>query len=213
MDSRHGTVRLLHFNLLMDIDREMFGLPPVTQGIIIANVLVYLLEITLGNNLISSFALWPLGSQFLPWQLLTYAFLHGSVTHILFNMFGVYMFGADMERVWGGRRYLTYYLVCAVSAGLMQLLVTSLTGAYYPTIGASGAVFGLLLAFALTFPERRIMLLIPPIPLPAKIFVLLYGGLELVLGVTGTQAGVAHFAHLGGLAGGYLMIRYWRTRR
>ena len=199
--------------LLMDIDREMFGLPPATQGIIIANVLVYLLEITLGNNLIYSFALWPLGSQFLPWQLLTYAFLHGSVTHILFNMFGVYMFGADMERVWGGRRYLTYYLVCAVSAGLMQLLVTSLTGAYYPTIGASGAVFGLLLAFALTFPERRIMLLIPPIPLPANIFVLLYGGLELVLGVTGTQAGVAHFAHLGGLAGGYLMIRYWRTRR
>lgn len=191
----------------------MFGLPPVTQSIIIVNVLVYLLEMTVGSNLISSLALWPLGPEFLPWQLLTYAFLHGSVTHILFNMFGVYMFGADMERVWGGRRYLTFYLVCAVSAALMQLLVTSLTGAYYPTIGASGAVFGLLLAFALTFPERRIMLLIPPIPLPAKIFVLLYGGLELVLGVTGTQAGVAHFAHLGGLAGGYLMIRYWRARR
>ena len=191
----------------------MFGLPPVTQSIIIANVAVFLLELTFGNSLISSFALWPLGSQFQPWQLLTYAFLHGGVAHILFNMFGVYMFGADMERLWGGQRYLIYYLVCAVSAALVQLLVASVTGAYYPTLGASGAVFGLLLAFALYFPERRIMLLIPPIPLPAKLFVVLYGVLELVLGLTGTQKGVAHFAHLGGLAGGYLLIRYWRKWR
>ena len=191
----------------------MFGLPPVTQSIIIANVLVFLLELTFGNSLISSFALWPLGSQFQQWQLLTYAFLHGGVTHILFNMFGVYMFGADMERLWGGQRYLIYYLVCAVSAALVQLLVASVTGAYYPTLGASGAVFGLLLAFALYFPERRIMLLIPPIPLPAKLFVVLYGVLELVLGLTNTQEGVAHFAHLGGLAGGYLLIRYWRKWR
>ena len=192
----------------------MFDLPPVTQGIIIANVLVFLLELTLGNNsLISAFALWPLGSQFLPWQIFTYAFLHGSVTHLLFNMFAVYMFGADMERVWGGRRYLTYYLVCVVAAALSQLLVSSATGAYYPTVGASGAVFGLLLAFARYFPERQIMLLIPPIPLPAKLFVVLYGALELVLGVTGTQAGVAHFAHLGGLAGGFLLMRYWKKWR
>jgi len=192
----------------------MFELPPVTQGIILANVLVFLLELTLGNNsLISVFALWPLGSQFLPWQILTYAFLHGSVTHLLFNMFAVYMFGADMERVWGGRRYLTYYLVCVVAAALSQLLVSSATGAQYPTLGASGAVFGLLLAFARYFPERQIMLLIPPIPLPAKLFVVLYGALELVLGVTGTQAGVAHFAHLGGLAGGFLLMRYWKKWR
>jgi membrane associated rhomboid family serine protease len=118
----------------------MFGLPPVTQSIIIANALMFLLELTPGNNsLISAFALWPLGSQFLPWQILTYAFLHGSVTHLLFNMFAVYMFGADMERVWGGRRYLIYYLVCAVAAALTQLLVSSITGAQYP-LGASGAV-------------------------------------------------------------------------
>lgn len=191
----------------------MFGLPPVTQGIIIANVLVFLLELTLGNSLISVFALWPLGSQFLPWQILTYAFLHGSVMHLLFNMFAVYMFGADMERVWGGRRYLIYYLICAVAAALSQLLVSSATGAQYPTLGASGAVFGLLLAFARYFPERQIMLLLPPITLPAKLFVVLYGALELVLGVTGTQAGVAHFAHLGGLAAGFLLMRYWKKWR
>ena len=118
----------------------MFELPPVTQGIIIANVLIFLLELTLGNDsLISVFALWPLGSQFQPWQMVTYAFLHGNVTHLLFNMFAVYMFGADMERAWGGRRYLIYYLVCAVAAALTQLLVSSITGAQYP-LGASGAV-------------------------------------------------------------------------
>lgn len=192
----------------------MFGLPPVTKNIIIANALVYLLEVTLGNtSLISAFMLWPLGAHFLPWQILTYAFLHGSVTHLLFNMFAVYMFGADMERVWGGRRYLIYYLVCAVAAALSQLLVNSITGAPYPTLGASGAVFGLLLAFARYFPERKIILLLLPIPLPAKLFVVLYGALELVLGVTGTQAGVAHFAHLGGLAGGFLLMRYWKIWR
>jgi membrane associated rhomboid family serine protease len=188
----------------------MFGLPPVTQSLIIANVLMFLLEITAGSNrLIPVFALWPIGSQFLPWQILTYAFLHGSLAHLLFNMFAVYMFGTDMERVWGGRRYLIYYLVCAVAAALSQLLVTGLTGAIYPTVGASGAVFGLLLAFALYFPERQIVLLLLPVPMPARQFVVLYGALELVLGVTGTQAGVAHFAHLGGLAGGFLLMKYW----
>lgn len=194
-------------------NQTMFNLPPVTRSIIIANVLAFLLELMLGAKLIVLFALWPLGPQFLPWQIVTYAFLHGSVTHLLFNMFAVYMFGADMERIWGGKRYLTYYLLCAVSAALAQLLVSMGTGAYYPTLGASGAVFGLLLAFAWYFPHRQIMLLIPPVPMPARLFVAVYGVLELVLGVTGTQAGVAHFAHLGGLAGGFLMLHYWKKSR
>jgi len=191
----------------------MYRLPPITQGIIIANVVVFLLEPTFGSDWTSVFALWPLGPQFQLWQILTYAFLHANLMHISFNMLAVYMFGADVERVWGGRRYLTYYLVCVVSAALAQLGVSSVTGTYYPTIGASGAVFGLLLAFSLYFPERQIMLLIPPIILPAKVFVVLYGTLELVLGVTGTEEGVAHFAHLGGLAGGFLLLRYWKAWR
>ena len=189
----------------------MYRLPPITQGIILANVLVFLLEPTFGDDLPLVFALWPPGPQFQLWQIFTYAFLHANLMHISFNMLAVYMFGAEMERVWGGRRYLTYYLVCVVSAALAQLGVSSTTGTYYPTIGASGAVFGVLLAFSLYFPERKIMLLIPPIILPAKVFVVLYGTLELVLGITGTQEGVAHFAHLGGLAGGFLLLRYWKA--
>lgn len=149
----------------------------------------------------------------MPWQVLTYAFVHANLPHLLFNMFGVFMFGSDLERVWGPRRYLSYYVVCALSAAAAQLLVTTLTGAQYPTVGASGALFGLLLAFAMVFPNRTIIPLIPPIPMRAPVFVVLYGMLELVLGVTGTQSGVAHFAHLGGLAGGFLFMRLWRSRR
>ena len=191
----------------------MFSLPPVTQALIVANALIFFAGSALGSSVLSSLALWPLGAQFMPWQVLTYAFVHANLPHLLFNMFGVYMFGSDIERVWGPRRYLIYYLICALSAAAAQILVSSVTGAYYPTVGASGAVFGLLLAFAMLFPNRIVVPLIPPIPMRAPVFVALYGLLELVLGVTGTQAGVAHFAHLGGLAGGFLFMRLQRRWR
>lgn len=191
----------------------MFNLPPVTRTLIIANVLIFFLQLVFFNLLVGRFALWPLGPAFMPWQIVTYAFLHGSVLHLAFNMFAVYMFGADLERVWGARRYLIYYFVCAVSAALMQLIVTSTSQMNSPTLGASGAVFGLLLGYARYFPDRQLMLLFPPIPMRAKTFVILYGVLELILGVTGTQQGVAHFAHLGGLVGGFLTLRYWKDWR
>ena len=191
----------------------MFSMPPVTQALIVINVAVFLVDAMSGGHIGAMLALWPFGPQFLPWQVLTYAFVHAGPQHLLFNMFGVYMFGSDLERVWGARRYLTYYLACALSAAAAQLAVSILTGAYYPTAGASGAIFGLLLAYAMLFPTRTVILLFPPIPMRAPVFVAVYGLLELVLGVTGTQAGVAHFAHLGGLAGGFLMMRFWRARR
>jgi membrane associated rhomboid family serine protease len=191
----------------------MFSLPPVTQALIVINALVFLADGVLGNSFTSLFALWPLGPQFMPWQVVTYAFVHAGLPHLVFNMFGVYMFGSDLERVWGSRRYLSYYLTCALSAAATQIAVASMTGAYYPVVGASGAVFGLLLAYAMTFPNRTIMPLFPPIPMRAPVFVTVYGALELVLGVTGTQAGVAHFAHLGGLAGGFLFMRFWKGWR
>ncbi len=191
----------------------MFSLPPVTQALIVINALVFFAENVLGSPLTSLLALWPIGPEFMPWQVLTYAFVHANLPHLLFNMFGVYMFGCDLERVWGSRRYLSYYLTCALSAAAAQLGVASLIGAYYPTVGASGALFGLLLAYAKLFPNRTIMPLFPPIPMRAPVFVAMYGVLELVLGVTGTQAGVAHFAHLGGLAGGFVLMRYWRAWR
>lgn len=193
-------------------------MPPITTALIVANVAVYFLQQVL-PGLVGPFALWPLAAAamtgghvgFQPWQVVTYAFLHGGLTHLLFNMFALYMFGSAMEQVVGPKRYLNYYLVCVITAAIAQLLTSSLLGGVYPTVGASGGVFGLLLAYAVYFPRNRVMLLFPPIPMPARTFVILYAILELVLGVTGTQEGVAHFAHLGGLVGGALMIWYWRN--
>jgi membrane associated rhomboid family serine protease len=192
-------------------------MPPVTLFLIAANVIVFLLQ-NAAPGLDTSFALWPLSAaqasggqvSFQLWQLVTYAFLHGGIVHIAFNMFALYMFGGPIERVFGPRRYLTYYFVCVLSAGIAQLITSALTGTLYPTVGASGGVFGLLLAYAMYFPHSRVMLLFPPIPMPARVFVLVYAALELFLGVTGTQEGVAHFAHLGGLVGGFLMLRFGR---
>jgi membrane associated rhomboid family serine protease len=196
-------------------------MPPVTKSLLIANVAVFLLQSVADPLLVVYFALWPPTSPsvmgmpaetaFMPWQLVTYSFLHGGAAHLFFNMLGLYMFGSDLERVFGSRRYLTYYFVCVIVAGLAQLLVAIAAGGPpYPTLGASGGVFGLLLAFGMYFPHRTVLLIFPPVPMPAWLFVSLYGAVELFMGVTGTQAGVAHFAHLGGMLGGYLLIRYWR---
>jgi membrane associated rhomboid family serine protease len=189
------------------------SLPPATRAILAANVIVFLLQQFTGDALLEAFALWPLGTLFQPWQLLTYAFLHAGFAHIFFNMFAVYMFGAALEHFWGSRRFVVFYFACVLSAGATQLVFTSLSGSTEATAGASGAVFGLLLAFAMYFPRQRIILLFPPIPMPAWLFVTLYGVLELVLGVTNTEAGVAHFAHLGGMLGGAIVILYWRARK
>jgi membrane associated rhomboid family serine protease len=191
------------------------SVPPATRALILINVGVYLLELLAPGPLLQWFALWPLGDPlFRPWQLITYAFLHDpkGITHILFNMFALFMFGRTLELYWGGRRLLLFYLVCVLTAALTQLAAQHGSGVGEEVIGASGGIFGILLAFAWYFPRQRIILLIPPIPMPAWLFVTLYGLLELFFGVTGTEAGVAHFAHLGGMAGGALCILYWRMR-
>ena len=185
--------------------------PPITRTLIIVNVIAYLLEGLLGSRWFEDLMLWPFGRAFAPWQVLSYGFLHGSLTHLLFNMLGLYMFGSDIERVWGEKRFLAYYFTCVISAAIAQLVVTAMMGSAHPTVGASGGVFGLLLAFGMMFPRRTVVLLIPPIPMPAWLFVTLYGLIELYLGITGTASGVAHFAHLGGMVGGYLLIAYWRS--
>jgi membrane associated rhomboid family serine protease len=191
----------------------MLALPPVTRAIIIANVVVFLLQFVAGNLILSLFALWPVGdSLFQPWQLLTYSFLHEGLLHIFFNMFALYMFGTPLEMFWGGRRFTFYYLACVLTAAGTELLVENATQVGGPVLGASGGVFGLLLAFAWYFPKQRLMLIFPPIPMPAWLFVTLYGLAELFFGVTGFQPGVAHFAHLGGMLGGALSILYWRAR-
>ena len=196
------------------------NLPPITRALLVTNVGVFLLQLATDTALVRWFGLWPFGggtfdsqTGFLPWQVVTYSFLHGSLFHIFFNMLALYMFGSEIERVFGGRRYLLYYFVCVLVAAGAQLTVSALgSGPAYPTVGASGGVFGLLLAYGMYFPRRTVMLIFPPIPMPAWLFVIVYGLIELYFGVTGTQAGVAHFAHLGGMLGGFLMIQYWRGR-
>lgn len=201
--------------------------PPVAFIVLGVTVAAYFVQMTALTDMIRLFALWPLSTPdqirfsdtgvmktgFMPWQVLTYGLLHGDLVHLFFNMFALYMFGLPVERAWGARRFLIYYFVCLVGAAIIQLIVTTFTGDIYPTIGASGAVFGLLLAFGLMFPNSTIVLLIPPIPMKAKYFVIGYGLLTLFFGMTGTMAGVAHFAHLGGMLFGFGLILYWGSRR
>ena len=190
------------------------------RTLIIANVAVYVCQ-HLSDSLVDVlFGLWPLQAingthYFHVWQIVTYAFLHSTTqySHLLFNMLGLWMFGTEVERYVGARRLLTCYFASVVAAALCQLFVPVMLGAEPEgTIGASGGVFGLLLAYAYLFPKRKVIPLIPPIPMPAWLFATLYAGVELVLGVTGSQASVAHFAHLGGMIGSALVIWQWRLK-
>lgn len=192
------------------------AIPTVIFGLLIANGLLFALQQLKPQLMLYYFALWPLSSplpEFGPWQLLSYGFLHGNLPHIFFNMFGLWMFGRDLERMMGAQRFLIYFLTCVIGAGIVQLIVAAWTGGHYPTIGASGGVFGILLAYGMAFPNNTVMLLIPPIPMKAKYFVLIYGLLELYLGVSGMSPGVANFAHLGGMLFGFLLLQYWRRKR
>jgi membrane associated rhomboid family serine protease len=193
-------------------------MPPVTRALLVANVAIFFLQTSGGFPLVESFGLWPPASidlnspGFAPWQLVTYSFLHGSLTHLAFNMFGLYMFGSEAERLFGSRFFSLYYLASVVAAGIAHLVITSFIGGpAIPVVGASGGVYGLLLAFGVYFPHRTVVLLIPPIPMKARTFVCVFAAIELVLGVTGTASGVAHFAHLGGMLGGWLMILWRRS--
>ena len=198
----------------------MGRLPPVTRALLLSCVGVFgLQQLGLDDLLVELLALWPLrGGVFLApfhlWQLISYSFLHGSLLHLALNMFALYMFGPEIERLLGTRRFITYWLTCVIGAAIMQLLVQlqAPVGSGGPTVGASGGMFGLLLAFGMAWPRRRLVLLFPPIPMPAWLFVTLYGLLELGLGISGSQSSVAHFAHLGGMAGGLLLILWWRYK-
>jgi membrane associated rhomboid family serine protease len=188
----------------------MPALPPATQALLLANVAMFFLQVILGSGILTPLELWPLGSgEFWPWQIGTYAFLHFNFEHLFFNMLGLWMFGSELEQVWGQKRYLQFYGASVLAAALTQLAVSALLGSDAPTIGASGGIFGLLLAFAMIFPNR-IILLFFILPMKAKYLVALYGLLELYQGVYVMNSGVAHFAHLGGMLGGLLTIRYWR---
>ena len=206
----------------------MSKLPPVTAILLVANIAIFLLQQVTGDMLLLHFALWPLGPHqllrlgdgsvvsvgFEFWQLVSYSFLHGGFAHIAFNMFALWMFGAPVENALGARKYTFYYFACVLGAAFAQLATMHFFQPenFYPTLGASGGVFGLLLAFAVLYPQAKVFLFFIPAPIPARIAVVGYMAIELYLGVTGTQAGVAHFAHLGGAVVGFALIQYWRAQ-
>ena len=195
----------------------------MVQILLMVNIGTFIILISAPGLILENFALWPLGlseqfhfdgfsPRFQLWQLLSYSFLHGGLFHIFINMYVLWMFGTRIEMAWGSKAFVIYYFVCVIGAGLVQLIVTSTAasaGEIYPTVGASGGVFGLLLAFALAFPEERLMLLFPPVILKAKWLAVIYACIELIAGVTGTLEGIAHFAHLGGMLFGFLLLWYW----
>jgi len=197
------------------------SVPPVVKSLLIVNGIMFVLQMYMGNTMIAELALWPLDlssgpdiastrPQFGISQLVTYAFLHGGVMHLLLNMYALWMFGSRIENLWGSKVFTVYYFICVIGAGLMQLLVSSQGENIYPTVGASGGVFGLLLAFGMFFPREKLILIFPPIPMEARWFVIVFGAIELWFGITGTAEGIAHFAHLGGMLFGFILILYWK---
>jgi membrane associated rhomboid family serine protease len=193
---------------------------PIVRQLLLANVIVFVLQQLAGDGLFTHFALWPLGEHFVPyfgavgfepWQLLTSAFLHGGVAHIALNMFALYSFGGMVERAVGSTRFGVLYFASVITASIVQLLVVTATADHgaVPTVGASGGVFGVLLAFAFLYPHARVMLIFPPIPMKAWVLVTGYAAIELASGVFGTAQGVAHFAHLGGMLGAAGVIGWW----
>ena len=208
------------------------NMPPVVKNLIMANVIVYIITMISGNFMYEHFSLFYFKSPFFkPFQLVTHMFMHGGFAHILFNMYALFIFGSVLERVWGSQKFLFYYFVTGIGAALIHLGVMALQLRGYmadlnagdllaraqiqdilvtPTVGASGAIYGLLLAYGMLFPNNIMQLIFPPVALKAKWFVLIYGAIELLLGLSGRGGNIAHFAHLGGMIFGYFLILYWK---
>jgi membrane associated rhomboid family serine protease len=191
---------------------------PVTRTLLFACLGGFVLQQFADEWLLEHLALWPLDTSpypplFRPWQLLTHALLHGDWLHLALNGYALFLFGSEIERLMGSRRFALYFAACVLGAALSQVAWSALANpGAIPTVGASGGIFGLLLAFGWAYPRRKIMPLLPPIPMPAWVFVSLYAAVELWFGFTGTMAGVAHFAHLGGMLAGVVLLLAWRLR-
>lgn len=210
------------------------NVPKVTKNLLIINILVFIATIFGEEPMTRVFALfYPASPYFHWWQYITHMFMHGGFWHIFFNMYTLFIFGSVVERIIGDRKFLILYFVCGLGAAALHTGVEWLQAQSYidgiakgsqkamqaysmlkmtPTVGASGAIYGLLIAYAMLFPNAKLTLIFPPVTLSAKWWVIIFAVIELVTGVTGMQAGVAHFAHLGGMLFGFLLIRYWRRR-
>ena len=191
----------------------MSNVPKAVKHIILINVLMLVLTY-LNNPLMSKwFALNPITFLWKPWQLVTYMFMHGGLGHLFFNMYTLFIFGSVLENVWGTRKFLTFYFVTGIGAALVNIGVQYLTGSFALTVGASGASYGILMGYAMLYPDSRLTLLFPPVSMKAKWFVLIFAGIELLLGISNNPAdNVAHFAHLGGLIFAFLLIMFWKKK-
>ena len=191
-------------------------IPPVTRSLLIVNVIMFVATLINEDFMIRTFAMfYPASPLFRWWQPLTHMFMHGGWWHLFFNMYSLYIFGMAVERILGQKRFLTLYFLCGFGAAAAQLGVQALDSSlqFIPTVGASGCLYGVIVAFAMIFPEARLTLIFPPVTLSAKWMAIIFIGIELFTGITGTQAGVAHFAHLGGALIGWLLIWWWYKRR
>ena len=208
------------------------SLPPVIKNLVIINALMLLITFFTGNFMYEKFSLFYFESVFFrPYQFVTHMFMHGNFIHLFFNMYSLIIFGVVLEHVWGSQKFFLYYMVTGLGAAALHSLVlyfdyTSQVAAFEagnqyalqniqnllmtPTVGASGAVYGVLLAYGMLFPNNVLQLIFPPVALKAKWFVLIFGGIELLLGVSNTGGNIAHFAHLGGMLFGFFLIRYWK---
>ena len=213
----------------------MSNVPAAVRSIIIINILVYIMTSLNRGLMIENFALfYPTSPFFHFWQPVTHMFMHGSFWHIFFNMYTLYIFGSVLERVWGSKKFLIFYFVTGLGAAALHTGVEWLQMHHWiveagqgslqasadihrlkmtPTVGASGAIYGILMGYAMLYPDSIMSLIFPPVSMKAKWFILIFAAIELLTGVTGTGGGIAHFAHLGGLLFGFLLIQYWKKRR
>lgn len=210
------------------------NIPTATKNIILINILVMVMTSLNGDFMYRNFALfYPTSPFFRIWQPVTHMFMHGGFFHIFFNMYTLYFFGRVLEERWGAKKFLVFYFVTGLGAALVHTGVEWLQMQTWmsqvaegsviaqnkihmlkmtPTVGASGAIYGVLMGFAMLYPDAILSLVFPPVSMKAKWFVLIFGGIELLTGITGAGGGIAHFAHLGGLIFGYLLIMYWKKK-
>lgn len=189
-------------------------LPPAVKNLLIINIIVFFGTELIGDPMYQLFALFPIGSPFFRWwQFVTHMFMHGNFMHIFFNMWSLIVFGPMLERLWGSKKFLIFYFVCGLGAALChELVLLTQPLSNIPTVGASGAIYGLLLGFGMLYPNYVLTLVFPPVSLKAKWFVAIFAGIELLTGVLGTHDGVAHFAHLGGMLFGLILILIWKKK-
>lgn len=194
--------------------------PKVTKNLILVNIIIYIATLINEEFIIRSFALfYPASPFFHIWQPLTHMFVHGGFFHIFFNMYALLMFGGAVEQIIGQKKFLTLYMICGLGAAGLHLAVQSFFGwSNIPCVGASGAIYGVIMAYAMLFPDSRMTLLFPPVTLTAKKMVIVFLVIEVFTGIFGSgyvssvSDGIAHFAHIGGMLFGFLLVKFWRTR-